>query len=144
MADPLSVVASIAGILAFAAKITSETITLLSDIREAPDEITDLRFELQNLASLVRSTHHLVSRNEPKPDDKPLEDTTTDCLQRCVTIVNEIQVKLKPFLSAGSGRRSSLPQAWSWVFHKASIRTLKDRLRNSRAMLSLSVTVLTG
>lgn len=144
MADPLSVVASIAGILAFAAKITSETITIVSAIRDAPDEITDLRFELQNLSSLVRSTHHLVSRNEPKPDGKPLEDTTTDCLQRCVTIVGEIQVKLQPFLSGDSGRRSPLPQSWSWVFHKAGIRTLKDRLRNSRAMLSLSVTVLTG
>jgi len=139
----LSIVASITGILAFAAKITGETITLLSDIRDAPDEISDLRFELQNLSSLVQSTHHLIGRNQPKPDDKPLEDTTTDCLQQCLSIVDDIRVKLKSFLS-GSGRRSPLPQSWSWVFHKTSIRNLKDRLRNSRAMLSLSVTVLTG
>ncbi|KAK3343382.1 ankyrin repeat-containing domain protein [Lasiosphaeria hispida] len=144
MADPVSVVASITGLLAFTAKITREIITLISEVRDAPEEITDLKFELQNLSSLIRSAHDLVTRNQLQPDDKPLEDTTTECLEQCRSILTEIGTKLKPFVSSSSGRRSPLPQSWSWVLHKGRIRNLQDRLRNSRAMLELSITVLSA
>ncbi|KAJ9136988.1 Ankyrin [Coniochaeta hoffmannii] len=141
MADPLSVAASITGVLAFTAKSTREVMAMISEIRDAPDDIEDLRLELQNLTSLIESTHGLATKYPLYPECKPLQDTVTECLDRCRTILEAIRLQLKSFVSRGIGRRSPM-RVISWTMRRGEIRSLRDRLRDSKAMLDLSVTVL--
>jgi hypothetical protein len=141
MADPLSVVAGITGVLAFTGQCTRQIIAIIAKIQNAPDEITDLRFELQHLSSLVQSAHNVLLRNKPRPEDRPLEDTVKECLQRCQDIMKDIEKQLSHFFNKNTGRRSPL-RAVNWFFQSGQITALKDRLRDSRAMLELSITVL--
>jgi len=141
MAEPLSILASITGVLAFSAQLTRQITTLLSEVRDAPIEIQDLKFELQNLSSLIRASHNLLTTHTLLPDDKPLEGTVAECLDRCSSAMSDIKSQLSHFWQAGSGGKSFF-RAINWVIRKNEIRNSRDRLRDARAMFELAFTVL--
>jgi hypothetical protein len=140
MADPLSMLAGITGVLAFTAKLTREVIALASEIRDAPEDITDLRLELQHLSSLIQSTDDLSTKYPLRPDCKPLGDTVIECLERCRTVMEAIKLQLRKFVSSGIARRSPMRMI-SWTMRKDKIQNLRSKLRDSKAMLELSITV---
>ena len=141
MADPLSVVAGIVGVLAFTASTARSLTTLTAAVRDAPNDIVDLRLELQNLSALIQSAHDVVSKHPMRPDDAPLAETVRDCLEHCQVIMQSIQSQLKQFLSKSGGRRSPM-RVISWTMRKSEIRSLRVRLGDSKASLQLAITVL--
>ena len=153
MAEPLSVLASIAGVLAFSAQLTRQVATILSEVRDAPTEIQDLNSELQNLSSIIRASHRLLTTTTTtttthalRPEDKPLEATVAECLDRCQAVMGDIKSQLTSRFylqqGGGGGGGRSILRAISWVVRKNEIRNSKDRLRDSRAMFELAFTVL--
>lgn len=139
MADPLSVVAGVTGVLAFTAKLAQEVITMISDIKDAPRDIADLQFDLRNLSSLVLSAHSVSVRYPLRPEDKPLEDTVKECLEQCQTVIDTIKERLSMF--QGKGKAKSLMRRGMWYLRKVTIKDERDRLRDSKAMVELSITV---
>ncbi|SPO03227.1 uncharacterized protein DNG_05909 [Cephalotrichum gorgonifer] len=141
MSDPLSVVAGITGILAFTATAARSLTTLVASIRDAPDDISDLQLELQNLSALIQSAHDVVVKHPLRLEDAPLAETVGVYLERCQEIMDAIRVQLKQFMSRESGRRSPMRMI-TWTIRKGEIRNLRDRLRDSKAGLQLSITTL--
>jgi hypothetical protein len=146
--DPLSTVAGITGILAFTGQLARNLTTLTSEIRDAPDDIVDLQSELQNLVSLIRSAQDVAAKYGLHAEDAPLAETVKNCLEQCQTTMEAIREQLKVFLSvsSGSGRRSPMGvrRTLFWVMRKGEIQNLRNRLRDSKASLSLAVMVLNG
>lgn len=142
MADPLSVVASIAGLMAFAASTARNLTTLMASVRDAPDDIFDLRVELENLSALIQCAYNVAAKHPLRPEDAPLAETVSDCLGRCQVVMAAIEVQLKQFLSRSGGGRRSPIRMISWTMRKGEIRNLRDRLRDSKASLQLAISVL--
>ncbi|KAK4186791.1 ankyrin repeat-containing domain protein [Podospora australis] len=140
MSDPLSVVAGVTGVLAFTAKLTQEVITLITTIKDAPRDIADLQFDLKSLSSLVLSAHNVSVRYPLRSEDKPLEDTVRECLEQCQTVIQTIKQRLSMF--QGKGKEKGIVRRGMWYLRKPTIRDERDRLRDSKAMVELSITVL--
>jgi len=138
--DPLSIAASITGVLTF----TASVLKLVGDIREAPEEMLDLRTELHNLAAILRSADEVTTRYGVRAEDAPLVDTVRQHLDHCRLVTEAIRSQLAPLVgSAGAGRRSPM-RALRWTLRRGEIRSLRGRLRDAKAGLQLAVTVLVG
>jgi hypothetical protein len=136
--------ASIIGILAATASVARSLTGLVGELRNAPEDVMDLRQELQNLSALVQSAHDVTVKHPLRSEEAPLAETVTGCLDRCQAVMLDIREQLKHFLSSsGSGMRSPM-RLLSWTMRRAEIRSLRDKLRDSKASLQLSIMVLTA
>lgn len=139
--EVIGALSGVVGVLAFTLKLAGEVTVLISDIRNAPEDIIQLRMELQDLSDILDWVQTLTGRHQLRPEDRPLEITVIAQLERCRSTMEDIKQRLGRFFSKGIGRRSPL-QLISWRIRKSEVRDLKDRLRDSRAQLQLSVLVL--
>ena len=139
--EVVGALSGVAGLLAFTFKLAGEVTVLISDIQNAPEDIMQLRVELQDLSDILDWTQTLSKRHRLRPEYRPLEITVISQLERCRDTMEDIKLKLRRFFNNGTARGSAL-QIISWRMRKSEIRDLKDKLRDSRAQLQLSVLVL--
>ena len=137
--DPLSIVASVTGLLAF----TGSVIKIAAEVREAPEEMLDLRTELRNLSAILRSAADVSTRYGVRVEDAPLIDTVQQHLDVCQAAMESIRSHLTDFVRPGTGRRSPI-RVLRWTMRRGEIKTLRNRLRDAKAGLQLAVTVLVG
>lgn len=143
--DPLSAIASITGILAFSVKTAQALHTLITDIRGAPDDIVDVRIEVESLSSILKSAQDLCTTYTLRKEDEQLVATLGQCVGHCDEAMVNLRLVIAPFAAGerGSGRRSPMRMI-SWTMHKGEVRTLRSRLRDRKASLNLAVSVLNG
>lgn len=139
----VSVVASLTGVLAFAAQTTRSLTTLVTEIRDAPKDITDLRVELESLSMLLQSAQGLTNTNPLRSEDAVLAQTLTQCTTWCQESMQDLRVVVSPFAGAGSARRSPMKML-SWIMHKDEIRNSTTRPRERKASFNLAISVLNG
>ncbi|KKY31581.1 putative nacht and ankyrin domain protein [Diaporthe ampelina] len=141
--DPLSIVASLAGVLAFAAQSTRSLTTLVTEIRDAPKDITDLRVELESLSMLLQSAQTLTTNYPLRHEDAVIAQTLTQCTTWCQESMQDLRVVITPFAVAGGARRSPM-RMLSWIMHKEEVRSSTAKLRDRKASFNLAVSVLNG
>lgn len=139
-------VSAAVGIIAFAAQATQAVTTLISQIRDAPDDIADLGVEVEDLSSMITSVGDLSARYGQRTGDDALLKTFSQCLKHCTDSVTPLETLLKPFAAsgAGSGGRRNPLRIIMWTMRKGDINTLKLRLRDRKANLSIAIGVLNG
>ncbi|KAF2101689.1 ankyrin [Rhizodiscina lignyota] len=145
MTDPLSVTSGVAGLIALVATTTQSLITIISDLRDAPADIQDVNHDVHALSSLIRTTDDLYQVYGLKADDAALTDTFNECLSGCLRPMKDLEKILQRFSGTerGGGRRSPM-RVMMWTMRKGEIRGLRDRLRDSKASLTLAVSVFNG
>lgn len=138
--------AAVTGIIAFAATTTQAVITLISQIRDAPDDIADLGVDIQDLNSMIKSVEDLSSRYGRRAGDDVLLNTFSQCAKHCLDAVTPLEELLKPFAASGtgSGGRKNPVRIVMWTMRKGDIKTLKTRLRDRKTNLSLAIGTLNG
>ncbi|KAJ0122157.1 nacht and ankyrin domain protein [Diaporthe amygdali] len=141
--DPLSIIASLSGVLAFAAQSTRTLTTLITEIRDAPKDISDLRVELESLSMLLQSAQSLTTTYTLRSEDAVIAQTLTQCTTWCQESMQDLRVVISPFAEAGSARRSPM-RMLSWIMHKEEVRNSTAKLRDRKASFNLAVTVLNG
>ncbi|KAI1500755.1 ankyrin repeat-containing domain protein [Biscogniauxia marginata] len=143
--DPLSIIASTIGIVGFTAKTAQEVIKIISDIRDAPSELIDVRADLENLNLILRSTERVFANQTFKPRDAVLFETLEQCTSNCKTPVNALHSILQQLVvSDGAGTRSKLLWLGRWMLLKSDIRSQRARVREAKASLNLVVSVSNG
>lgn len=147
MADPLSTIASIAGVAAFATATARGLITVLAEFRDAPEEISHIRRDVQGLAAVLQSIHSTCQRaNLSLQHEDALVQSLASYLDLCQTTMTKMEKLLKSFINKRlSGRGISRLISWtSWTVRKGEIRGLRDRLQEVKASLNLTISALNG
>jgi hypothetical protein len=139
----VSIIASLAGVLAFAAQSTRSLTTLVTEIRDAPKDITDLRVELENLSMLLQAAQTLTTNYPLRREDAVIAQTLSQCTTWCQESMQDLRVVITPFAEAGSARRSPM-RMLSWIMHKEEVRASMAKLRDRKASFNLAVSVLNG
>jgi hypothetical protein len=145
MADPLSIASGVAGLISLTFDVAQSVSTLISDINDAPTDIKDLDSDVTSLSALLSTTQSLYNTyGKNLAEDAASFGTTLDvCIRRCLGPLQELQTLLKPYGKL-SGTRKNLLRMMGWAMKKGEIKTLKDRLKDAKASLSLTVSVLNG
>jgi hypothetical protein len=116
--DPLSVAASITGILAAAAKVVS----ILSQIREAPAAISSMIMEIEHIEIVFRALQRFIDRTTSLTRQRAsmiqLEDVTV-LLTQTVLVFSELETLVLP-LSVET-RQSSIRRRVVWSRKETAI-----------------------
>lgn len=133
MADPLGITASIVGILAATAKVSS----LLGQIADAPQSVADLQSEVDNTRIIFSSLQSFIDKTQQLNPDRfaliRLGDLVA-VLTCTVATFAELETLVQP-LCTGEQMSPSQRVAWRWQ-QAAALRLVKQLQRHK---ISLSI-----
>lgn len=141
--DPLSVLASVTGILAVAAKITFVVTGFIAKLKDAPasthnvvKEISDLSLCLKQLAPFVKGSKHADRSREEVVSVEQVVVLSTSL----VLSMSELE---KTIDSIGLGVHSSPVARSRWVKEEERLDMMLARIRAAKSSLNLILTIFT-
>lgn len=141
MADPISILSSIAGIVSVTTKCSIAFTEFLTDVREAPRDIFTLHLELkatESVFSELQST--FANRNWSNPPSNEWIADLDSILDRCMDIIIELSFMIKKLRSdTTSGWGSRTWRGIRWTFKEKDIRLFKERLESAKNTLGLKL-----
>lgn len=140
--DPLSVSASVVGLLGAGAKITSCLWTFATNARDAPQLARHLVFEVADITAALGSLQAYVCGQAQAPGERGalilLEHVLTT-LTGCVTTFSDLQTLMDQLnLSPDMGTIDKM----KWARQESNIAAIVQRLQNHKSSLTLMLTVL--
>ncbi|KAF5589555.1 nicotinamide mononucleotide permease [Fusarium pseudocircinatum] len=140
--DPLSVSASVVGLLGAGAKITSCLWTFSTNARDAPQLARHLVFEVADITAALGSLQAYVCGQAHAPGERGalilLEHVLTT-LTGCVTTFSDLQSLMDQLnLSPDMGTIDKM----KWARQESNIAAIVQRLQNHKSSLTLMLTVL--
>lgn len=135
MMDPLSVIASIAGVATAATQLSIALYTISNRLLNAPKEISEMATELSLICAVVRELSGLLERNKKmiKPE---LYNTTQDIIER----VEALRVDIHNIVSGVKEARHG--KALRWVFKHPQIKDIYIKINSLKTLLHLAVTTV--
>lgn len=140
--EPLSVTASVCGILAMAAKITRSLIEFVRKEKAAPASAHRILNEVSNLSLCLKRLQPFIQGIKKSSQSRTAMISGEDVVvitASCVTVLDDLDKTLDPF-------RLSLPLSTMrrirWVQEEAKIDDLIARVQVSKTSLNLVLTIL--
>ncbi|KAK1731767.1 uncharacterized protein BDZ83DRAFT_645745 [Colletotrichum acutatum] len=139
MADPLSIAASIAGLLSLADIVFLRLSKYIRSAKNAEKEISDLREEVNLVGGTINMLSRLATALEAE-DESPIESFRMHHIDGCAAILSEIVNKTKKYEDKSGGKLKRL--IWPYTSSKTK-EMLADLSRHKENMnLALSATSL--
>ncbi|KAI1879750.1 hypothetical protein JX265_002704 [Neoarthrinium moseri] len=140
--DPLSVVASVAGLLGVGAKITSVLFSMITGCREAPSLARHLLWELADISTaLGHLQRYIIEPSKVAADRTSMIqlDHVLTSLTGCVTTYSDLQQILDGLNTSPDMRAYDRLR---WARKESTLNTIVSRLQNHRASLSLILAII--
>lgn len=135
--DPLSVAASIAGLITLTELIVSRGYEFVKGVKNAKTEVTQLLSELTALFGVLQSLRLVALRFEGEHFDTTLQ---LECLQNCQKLVEQIHAQLRIALPEDSdGRWRAVGKSLKWPLSNAETKILIESTARHKATLSLAL-----
>ncbi|KAI1278225.1 hypothetical protein F5Y07DRAFT_361115 [Xylaria sp. FL0933] len=140
--DPLSVAASVVGLLAAGGKVTSLLFTVITKCKDSPSLARSILFEVADIsAALGQLQDFLIDRTKATPErgNLILLDQLLTTLTGCVTTYSDIQFILTGMnISEDMGAFDRI----KWMRHEDRLNTLVQRLQSHKSSLTLMLTIV--
>ncbi|KAK1625012.1 hypothetical protein BDP81DRAFT_356836 [Colletotrichum phormii] len=139
MADPLSIAASIAGLLSLADIVCLRLAKYVKSVKHAEKEISDLRDEVNLVGGTINMLSRLATALDAE-DGPPIQGFRMHHIDGCAAILSEIINKTKKYEDSSGGKLKKL--LWPYTSSKTK-EMLADLSRHKENMnLALSATSL--
>ena len=143
MMDPLSVVASIAGILGAATQVSTSISTLIEKSRKAPKDIRKVKDEVDTIRSVLHQLQALLlgsAKTNRARTSLILVDQVVVTLSACVSTFSELDVTVGTLVS---DERLGLMDRLRWSMRASAIDDCLKNLQTQKSSLTLILTILT-
>jgi conjugal transfer/entry exclusion protein len=145
MADPFSIVVSVAGLVGLTIQVTDQITTLVADLKDAPDSINGLKNELQSLGNIFQQLRDTLK--DPFEDRPPFSDPVAASfkasLDNCATTLQRLASLMNQFnINAQSGRLEVFISNVKYVFKEQGILKIQRSLEAYKATLSISLLMM--
>jgi len=141
--DPLSVVASIVGILGAATQVSASVSTLIEKSRKAPKNIRKVKDEVDTIRSVLHQLQALLlgsSRTNRARASLILVDQVVVTLSACVSTFSELDVIVGTLVS---DEKLGLMDRLRWATKASAIDECLKNLQTQKNSLTLMLTILT-
>jgi hypothetical protein len=142
--DPLSVTASIVGILAAAAKVGELLQGTISSAKDAPRVLVSLASEVQQVRAALSSLQTLLADLSSTQSHRTALiqiDQLIVTLTDSVLTFSELETAIAPFV-APEGAKVPLRARLRWLWAEDSCNKIVDRLQRQKTTISLILNVL--
>ena len=140
--DPISVAASIAGLLTAAAKVSSILSSVITSAKRAPKLALSASVEVTNISVCLNQLQSFLLRTQTKSQSQEnliLVEQVLVVLSDCVLVFSELEQTLDPL---------KLEEPWQahravkWMRREKDVAAIVTRLQSSKVSLSLIMTIL--
>ena len=141
--EPLSVIASITGVLSATAKISSAASTLISRWKEAPTSVHAIIAEMSALGVCLAQLKPYLQGSEIAPNTRTAAVSVEQIViitSSCVLAVSELQKTLD---TLELEKPLTMKTKLRWASRGKEIHALRSRVQASTVSLNLILTILT-
>lgn len=143
MAEVFGIVGSAAGVIQLTLAAANGIITLIQDIRDAPEEVLFTRRDVQSLGAILTSTYDTCVQHNLNTQDQALTAALAEYLDMCDQAIKAMHKLLEPLVSKGLGRRDPRRMI-EWTMKKGEVRGLRERINHGKASLTLVISAING
>ena len=139
MADPLSVAASIAGLLALSGSIISILRSVDSSRTSRPYLVPLARSEITNVRTVIQAINKVIAANQRSDRESFIivEDFLFTLTDMALTML-----ELEKLLKGVQGDKNALLRTARWMARERDVHDLLQRLGNQKATLALMLNIL--
>ena len=146
MADPLSIAASVAGLVSLGIQVTQSLIDFYKSYRHQNSELAGIIGRLESLAETLLHLQKALSSRTFQADERSLVKSIEKSIIHCNELIQELQDECQKFSKTSSsgiraaarvaGRRATYP------FRQSTLQKLDEDITEIRANLSIALDVL--
>ena len=142
MAEPLSLGASVIGILSVAGHVSKKLFDFIQNTREAPDQAHETLREVNDLRVILAQCQTLLSRNEqssvPGASHLLVEDVAT-VITSCVLSFSKLERLL---IEVETENELNVIDRMKWAWREKKLARITGRLISQKQSLDSMVTIL--
>lgn len=137
MADPLSIISGITGLLVIGAKIYLQLDQFIGAVQSAPEDIKDLAREIQDPCSILRKVEQTFKKGAQHDDlMSDLGAVLESCLSKFVTLQELVQLYA---VKSDDSKVSQTLKGWRWALQEKQIGALRDQLGAHKMTLNITL-----
>ena len=143
MADPLSVAASVVGLLTAAAQISQTLYSVTKRVKKAPKECKDAKAEVDEIRNILSQLQLFVlgaTKASTSRTSLILVDQVVATLVATVTTFSELDVFVE---TLDSDEKMGLMDRVRWLTKEKDLKDLIQKLQLHKSSMSLMLTILT-
>ncbi|KAI0104326.1 Rho GTPase activation protein [Nemania sp. FL0031] len=143
MADPLSVTASVLGIISAAAKISTGLAGIIKKAHNAPTECRKLQLEVDDVRTILGQLQEFILGTRRAPRSRTsliLVDQVITTLAACVTTFSELDTFTEALQSESD---LHLLDRLRWVSKESELQAILIRIESHKSSLNLMLMILT-
>ena len=139
MAEPLSISASIAGLVALADSVFRRTFNYIKSVKEAPKEIAALSSEIGALYGILNHVYLIACQLEGEKVDSAIQ---VHYIHSCCQTLERVKTMLDKYDTLNSDRRSvdAMKRRLTWPFTITEAKSLIAEVERHKAALGLALT----
>ena len=139
MANPLSISASIAGLIALADSVFRRTFNYIKSVKEAPKEIAALSSEIGALYGILNHVHLIACQLEGETFDSAIQ---VHYIHSCYQTFEKVKTMLDKYDTLSTDRRSvdAMKRRLTWPFTVTEAKSLIPEVERHKATLGLALT----
>ena len=137
MADPLSISASIAGLVTLTDAVFRRTFKYLKAVRGAPNELSALITAMGALSGILHNLSLITCQLEGEPFDSTIQASH---IHSCLQTVDKVRSILDRFDSSTEGHSMKTMKRLKWPFSGNEIKDLCTEIEGHKTTLSLALT----
>ena len=137
MADPLSISASIAGLVTFTDAVFRRTFNYVKAVKGAPNELSALITAIGALSGILHNLSLIACQLEGEPFDSTIQ---ANHIHSCLQTVDKIRSILDKFDSSTEGHSMKTMKRLKWPFSGTEIKDLCTEIEGHKTTLSLALT----
>ena len=146
MSDPLSVAASVVGLISLGITTSQSLVDFYSSYKDLDSDISGTMKRLESLLDIFRYLEETISNRKFQMDEQDLVDNIEASISECDNLIHELQVECEKFSKTSSdsvkgafriaGRRATYP------FRRSTLQNIDEDIDEIRANLSSALAVL--
>ena len=139
MADPLSISASIAGLIALADSVFRRTFNYIKSVKEAPKEVAALSSEIGALYGILNHVHLIACQLEGETFDSAIQ---VHYIHSCYQTFEKVRTMLDKYDTLNGHRHSvdAMKRRLTWPFTVPEAKSLIAEVERHKATLGLALT----
>jgi hypothetical protein len=140
--DPLSILASVVGLLTAAGKVSSILTTISSNIKEAPQHVDDMLSEVNDLKISLSALHKFLLGIALAPRRRMALiqlDQLIATLTESVLTFSELEALLTPFAASSE---ISITKCAKWAWKEETVSRIMQRLQRHKLSLCLMLNIV--
>ena len=136
MADPLSISASIAGLVTITDAVFSRTFKYIKAVKSAPNDLSALTLAMGALSGILNNLSLVSCQLEGESFDTTIQ---TNHIHSCLQTVDKVRTMLDKFDMSSGGSKMTTMKRLRWPFSASEAKDLCTEIEGHKATLSLAL-----